>query len=219
MYSTALTRGFRAEGGGQRATGSRTKHIRLQRLAFRADAATLSRMRGETNRAKLERLMAAIGEHVSGSGVVYLTGGATALLFGWRESTIDVDIKPDPEPPGLFQAIATLKESLDLNIELASPDQFIPTLPRWRDRSIFIATYGPVSFYHYDLYSQALSKLQRGHARDVRDVEAMRSARLIEPEILARLFREIQPQLIRYPSIDAPTFERVVREFCGRDDA
>ena len=46
-------------------------------------------MRGETNRAKLERLMAAIGEHVSGSGVVYLTGGATALLFGWRQSTID----------------------------------------------------------------------------------------------------------------------------------
>lgn len=176
-------------------------------------------MRGETNRAKLERLMAAIGERVGGPGVIYLTGGATALLYGWRHATIDVDIKPDPEPPGLFQAIATLKESLDLNIELASPDQFIPTLPGWRDRSIFIATYGPVSFYHYDLYSQALSKLQRGHARDLRDVEAMRSARLIEAAPLAQLFRDIQPQLIRYPAIDAATFERVVREFCEQGDA
>jgi len=190
-----------------------------QPLAFGAAPATLSRMRGEADRAKLEGLMAAIGEHVSGSGVVYLTRGATALLFGWRQSTIDVDIKPDHEPPGLFQAIALLKESLDLNIELASPDQFIPALPGWRDRSIFIATYGRVSFYHYDLYSQALSKLQRGHARDLRDVDAMRSARLVEPGRLAQLFRDIQPQLIRYPAIDAPTFERVVREFCEHNDA
>ena len=175
-------------------------------------------MRGEADRTKLERLMAAIGERVSGSGVIYLTGGATALLFGWREATIDVDIKADPEPPGLFQAIATLKESLDLNIELASPDQFIPTLPGWRDRSIFIGTYGPVSFYHYDLYSQALAKLQRGHARDLRDVNAMRSANLIELEMLAQLFRRSQPQLIRYPAIDAATFERAVLEFCEQND-
>ena len=176
-------------------------------------------MRGEADRPKLERLMAGIGEHASGSGVIYLTEEATALLFGWRQATIDVDIKPDPEPPGLFQAIATLKESLDLNIELASPDQFIPTLPGWRDRSIFIATYGPVSFYHYDMYSQALAKLQRGHARDLRDVDAMRSNRLIEAETLAQLFRDIQPQLIRYPAIDASTFERVVRQFCEQGDA
>lgn len=162
--------------------------------------------------------MAAIGERATGPGVIYLTGGATALLFGWRQATIDVDIKPDPEPPGLFQAIATLKESLDLNIELASPDQFIPALPGWRDRSLFIATYGQVSFYHYDLYSQALAKLQRGHARDLRDVEAMRSARLIELETLQRLFRDIEPQLIRYPAIDAPTFERAVLEFCEQRD-
>ena len=175
-------------------------------------------MRGEADRAKLQQLMAAIGERASGPGVIYLTGGATALLFGWRQATIDVHIKPDPEPPGLFEAIATLKESLDLNIELASPDQFIPTLPGWRDRSIFIATHGPVSFYHYDLYSQALSKLQRGHARDLRDVDAMRSARLIEAALLAQLFRDIQPRLIRYPAIDAATFERVVREFCEKGD-
>jgi uncharacterized protein YycO len=51
-------------------------------------------MRGEADRAKLERLMAAIGERATGSGVIYLTGGATALLFGWRKATIDIDIKP-----------------------------------------------------------------------------------------------------------------------------
>src|SRR6201999_1643214 len=30
-------------------------------------------------------------------GPVYLTGGATAVLYGWRESTIDVDIKVVPD--------------------------------------------------------------------------------------------------------------------------
>ncbi len=30
-------------------------------------------------------------------GRVYLTGGATAVLMGWRESTIDVDFKLVPE--------------------------------------------------------------------------------------------------------------------------
>jgi hypothetical protein len=76
-----------------------------------------------------------------------------------------------------------------------------------------------VAFYHYDLYSQALAKLQRGHARDLRDVDAMRSARLLDCQTLAQLFRDIQPQLIRYPAIDAATFDRVVREFCEHGDA
>lgn len=59
-------------------------------------------MREETDRPKLERFMAALGASVRGEGRIYLTGGATALLIGWRNSTIDIDIKPDPEPSGFF---------------------------------------------------------------------------------------------------------------------
>ena len=57
-----------------------------------------------------------------------------------------------------------------MNIELAAPDQFIPELPEWRDRSQFIESIGKVDFYHYDFYSQALAKLERGHDRDLKDV-------------------------------------------------
>ncbi len=73
--------------------------------------------------------MEALGKRVGGPGTVYLNGGATALIFGWREKTIDIDIKADPEPQGFFEAIAELKETLDTNVELASPDLFIPELP------------------------------------------------------------------------------------------
>jgi hypothetical protein len=55
-------------------------------------------MRALTNRAKLQAFMAALGEQAAGPGRIYLAGGATAVLHGWRDTTIDIDLKPDPEP-------------------------------------------------------------------------------------------------------------------------
>lgn len=171
-------------------------------------------MRGETDKAKLERFLVALGRRVTGPGTVYLTGGATALLHNWRAMTVDVDLKADPEPSGLFEALAVLKDELDINLELASPDQFIPPLPGWRERSLFIATHGPVQFYHYDPYSQALAKLQRRHDRDLLDVQAMVRDGLIGPDRLLDLFGQIEPQLIRYPALNAAVFRAAVEEFC-----
>jgi hypothetical protein len=171
-------------------------------------------MRGETGRAKLERFMAALGDRVRGPGTIYLTGGATALLRGWRDATIDVDLKPDPEPPGLFEAIAALKDALDINVELASPDDFIPPLPGWRERSLFIAQHGPVAFYHYDPYAQVLAKLQRRHERDLRDARDFVRDGLVEPARLRTLFAEIEPLLVRYPAVDAASFRTAVMAFC-----
>jgi hypothetical protein len=171
-------------------------------------------MRTETNRAKLEAFMTALGSRVRGQGCVYLAGGATAVLHGWRPMTIDIAIKPDPEPPGLFEALAMLKDELDLNVELACPDQFIPAIPGWRERSLFIARHGSVTFFHYDPYGQALSKLQRRHDRDVQDVRSLWQSGLIQKNRLWEMFGQIEPQLIRYPAIDPATFRAAVREFC-----
>jgi hypothetical protein len=170
-------------------------------------------MRGETDRAKLERFMRALGERVQSEGTIYLTGGATALLFGWRDTTIDIDIKADPEPRGLFEAIAMLKETLDVNVELASPDQFIPPVPGWQGRSLFIARHGRVTFRHFDPYTQALAKLQRGHDRDRRDVREMHRVGLVTRHDLEQTFHEIEPQLIRYPGIDGGEFRSAVASF------
>src|SRR5437868_11906229 len=103
-------------------------------------------MRSEADKSKIEAFMVAVGKRVRGEGSIYLTGGATAVLHQWRSMTIDVDLKPDPEPPGLFEALAALKNELDINVELASPDQFIPAIPGWRERSLFIAQHGAVKF-------------------------------------------------------------------------
>ncbi len=47
---------------------------------------------------RLREFMAALGCETSGSGRIYLTGGATALLYGWRPMTVDIDLKADPDP-------------------------------------------------------------------------------------------------------------------------
>lgn len=137
---------------------------------------------------------------------VYFTGGATAVLFGWRASTIDIDMQIVPDQDRLLRAIPELKEELELNIELACPAHFIPELPGWEDRSQFIAQEGLLSFYHYDLYAQALSKIERAHKQDLADVKELLNRGLILPARLRELFEQIFPHLYRFPAIDPTSF-------------
>ena len=154
---------------------------------------------------RINRLMEAIGRRAKGPGRVYLVGGATAVLIGWRGTTVDADLKLDPEPPGVFEAIAMLKDELDVNVELAAPDQFVPPLPGWRERSPFIVRHGQVDYFHYDFYGQALAKIERGHQTDLGDVHAMVERGLIDLGELVRLFERVTADLLRYPAISEET--------------
>jgi len=116
--------------------------------------------------------MRALGRQTQSAARVYLTGGSSAVLFDWRPSTIDIDLKLEPEADDVLRAIPGLKETLSINVELASPGDFIPELPGWRDRSPWIAREGALNSHHYDFYSQALAKIERRHAHDVEDVIA-----------------------------------------------
>ena len=156
--------------------------------------------------------MGELGRRTKNEGRVYLTGGSTAVLMDWRDTTIDIDIKPVPDSDEIFRAIAAIKEDLGVNIELASPGEFIPPLPGWEERSIFIESQGPLQFFHYDLYAQALAKIERGHTQDQKDVQEMFSRKLIDGKKLFQLFESIRSQLIRYPAIDPEEFEKRVKE-------
>ncbi|MDY7003955.1 MAG: DUF6036 family nucleotidyltransferase [Cyanobacteriota bacterium] len=170
-------------------------------------------MRSNIDTEQIEQLMNILGREARGSGCVFFTGGASALLIGWRSSTVDIDIRLDPEPPGIFQAIAKLKQELNINIELASPQDFLPPLPGWRDRSIFIGKRGKISFYHYDFTAQALSKLSRGYDRDINDIQAMYKQGLFSLEDLRDCFEAIEPELIRFPSLNPKVLKGKVKVF------
>ncbi len=173
-------------------------------------------MRPNVDSEKIERLMQVLGREAQGSGCIYFTGGASALLIGWRSSTVDIDIRLDPEPPGIFQAIAKIKQELNINIELASPQDFLPPLPGWRDRSIFIGKYGQISFYHYDFTAQAISKLSRGYNRDINDVQAMYEQKLFSLEKLRDCFKAIESELIRFPSLNPELLRNKIEQFIKR---
>jgi hypothetical protein len=163
--------------------------------------------------ARIRRFMQALGAAAPDEGDCYLTGGATAVLLGWRATTVDVDIRLEPEQDGALRALPTIKNELALNVELASPADFIP-LPRgWRERSLFAGREGRLSFRHFDPYSQALAKLERGHAQDVEDVLAMLARGLVDKAQIRSFFQEIEPELYRFPAIDPTDYRRSVEAF------
>ena len=165
-------------------------------------------MRSPLDAAKVRALLRGLGRAARGPGRIYLTGGTSAVLVGWRTSTVDADLKLDPEPDGVFEALRDLKNELDMNVELAAPDDFIPPLPGWRERSVYIDRFGEVDVFHYDFYAQALAKIERGHDRDLSDVRQMVERGLVEPAELTRLFGELEPKLLRYPAIEPTVFRR-----------
>lgn len=175
-------------------------------------------MREVADAERIRRFMRQLGTETDVAARVYFTGGATAVLFGWRDSTIDVDLKFVPEEDAIFRAIPRLKESLRLNVELASPADFIPVPAGWEDRSPYIATEGRLAFHHFDLYAQALAKVERGHVQDVEDVRGMVARGLIDPAAAVRYFEAIAPSLYRYPAIDPAAFHRAVMTLLGRAD-
>lgn len=160
----------------------------------------------------IERFMEALGRAARIDGRVYLTGGATAVLQGWRASTIDIDIKVIPDNDELLREIPRLKEQLNINVELAAPSDFIPVPDGWEERSPLIRRVGKVSFHHFDPVSQALSKAERGHEQDLRDIADLIASGLVDPADARAQFDSIERELYRFPAIDPASFRRSVEE-------
>ena len=159
-------------------------------------------MRQPLDRARLRAVLDELARASREATTVYLVGGTTAVEYGWRATTNDVDLLLDPERDEVVRAASGLKDRLQVNIEFASPLDFLPPLPGWQDRSPFVAQLGSLTVRHFDLYSQALAKLERGFDQDRRDVRAMFERGLIEGSEMRRLFAAIEPALYRFPAVD-----------------
>lgn len=170
-------------------------------------------MREKVGAEAIDRFMKALGRASRTHTRIYFVGGVSAVLLGWRETTIDIDLKLVPETNEILKALPDLKERLQINVELAAPDDFIPPLPSWEERSGFIVREGSVDFFHYDFYAQALAKIERGHSTDLLDVRQMIERGLVEPSRLLEYFASIEDGLYKYPAIDAKSFRQAVEAF------
>lgn len=172
-------------------------------------------MREPLDRERLENILELLGKSLDSKCRVYVTGGATALLYGWRDITIDLDFKVIPEPPKFYEIIAQVKNEGKVNLELATPDHFVPLLPGWETRSKYIDTYGKADFYHFDPYTQVLSKIERNHHRDQIDVENFIKSGLVTMDRLTDLFNEVKHECIKFPAIDLETLEERIKKLSG----
>jgi hypothetical protein len=176
-------------------------------------------MRPPVDRQRLEQLAQRLAASVHTKTTLYLTGGATAVIEGWRQSTVDVDVRFEPDSDELLRELPQLKERLSINIELASPPDFIPELPAWRERSPLILSNGNLEVRHFDPYSQTLAKIERGFQQDLEDVRNMLAHSLVKPDLLREFYEAIEPQLYKYPAIDPAAFRRKLDEALRATDS
>ena len=75
-------------------------------------------MRPPVDIERIRALARALTEAAQEDVTLYLTGGATAVVEGWRPTTIDVDLRLEPETDDLTRRLVRAKSELDINVEL-----------------------------------------------------------------------------------------------------
>lgn len=146
---------------------------------------------------------------------VYLVGGGTAVLQGWRRSTIDADVYAEREE--VFQDVQGIKSRLKLNIEFARLEHFVPPLAGTDDRHVFIARVGDVDFFHYDPYAQLLSKVVRGFRKDLLDAGKLLNSGMVDPERFRELVWAIpDSEFARYPNLSRDAVREAVDDVLSK---
>jgi len=143
---------------------------------------------------------------------VYLVGGGTAVCAGWRASSVDADLYAEEE--AVFRDIQGIKERLNINVEFARPEDFVPALRGSARRHVFIETVGRVSYFHYDPCAQVLSKVVRGFERDMDDARQFVRSRMVDPRALRDLVEGIpEAAYAKYPSLSRAAVVQAVEAF------
>lgn len=154
-------------------------------------------LRPPVDRARILAFLEALGRRFRKPGRLYLVGGATIILEGIRAKTVDIDFTCELAAGDhglLIDAVRTLKEELDVNVEEVSPADFIPLPEGWRERCAFVGRYGALDVFHFDLYSVCLSKIERGLESDFEDVLGLLRSGRIAMADLDLHFRAILPR-------------------------
>lgn len=150
-------------------------------------------MRRPVDRARIEEFLRALGERFRHPGRLLLVGGTTVVLRDLRAQTLDIDFSMEIAPAWreeFVRAVRDLKESLDVNVEEVSPAEFIPLPSGHESRSLYVGRFGQLEVYHFDPYSTALSKVERGTEKDFADVRAMLDGGLLVRDRLEACFND-----------------------------
>lgn len=157
--------------------------------------------RQSVDRARIRLFLERLAARYRGAARIYLVGGTTLVYEGLRQQSLDIDLVLEvarEQHSRLVQAIRELKDELSLNVEEASPGDFIPLPSGHEGRHAFVERFGQIDVYHFDLYSTALSKVERGRTQDFEDVLTLLTSGRIQWDRLEACFREILPLMGRH---------------------
>src|ERR1700737_3720702 len=153
-------------------------------------------LRPAVSRDRIETFLRQLAQHYQRQARLYLVGGTSIVFEGFRQQTLDIDIAIEVSADNhgeLIRVLRDIKNSLPVNVEEVSPADFIPLPAGYESRHEYLARYGQVDVFHFDLYSTALSKIERGRQQDLVDVVALLSHKRLEWRRLESMYREILP--------------------------
>ncbi|HZU01342.1 MAG TPA: DUF6036 family nucleotidyltransferase [Ktedonobacteraceae bacterium] len=158
-------------------------------------------MRPNVDKGQIENFLRNLGRTFRRPGRLYLVGGAALVHMGIRSGStqdIDVEIRATNEDE-MMEAIRHLKDTMNINIEFASPGDFMPLPKQWEMHAKYIGRYGTIEAFYFDFYSIALSKIQRGSTGDIRDVKLLLEQGIITLPELDEAYNEVLPQVGKRP--------------------
>ena len=167
-------------------------------------------MRPGVDKAAIEAFLQQLGRTFHKPARLYLVGGAALVHLGVRPGfTQDIDIQVGGINEGeLIVAIQGLIQQMQVNVEFASPADFMPLPSQWETHARFVGRYGMIDVFYFDFYSIALSKIERGNSRDIADVKLLVQQGIITLNELDVAYQEVLSQLGkgRYPRITPQRF-------------
>jgi len=167
-------------------------------------------MRPSVDKESIEAFLQQLGKTFHKSARLYIVGGAALVHMGVRPGTTqDIDIQVSGSNEGeLIVAIQQMIHRLQINVEFASPADFIPLPAQWESHARFVGRYGKIDVFYFDFYSIALSKIERGNTRDIADVKLLIEQGIVTLDELDKAYQEVLAQLGkgRYPRITPQRF-------------
>jgi hypothetical protein len=167
-------------------------------------------MRPGVDKAAIETFLQQLGRTFRKPARLYLVGGAALVHLGVRPGfTQVIDIQVGGTNEGeLIVAIQGLIQQMQVNVEFASPADYMPLPSQWETHARFIGRYGMIDVFYFDFYSIALSKIERGNERDIADVKLLVQQGIISLNELDAAYQEVLSQLGkgRYPRITPQRF-------------
>ena len=118
-------------------------------------------------------------------------------------ATMDIDVAIEAsDEDEMVTAIRRIVEQMQINVEFASPGDFIPLPTQWMAQAHYVGRYGAVDVFYFDFYSLALSKISRGNNRDLIDVKLLLQQKLLRWKESDAAYREVLPRIGKRPYIN-----------------